>query len=250
MGTTRIDVSDRMERDTQIVIAPDGTVLAATGELSAALLDVRLEDCEGLSREIREAGKALLLELRRSANRVAIQTVALGEGRTVQLVAIEALAIRRSATDLRTLLSSKLNVISSQAADVAVTLSVVIAGDVPTIVRVDPDKVAWAVTTLVGNALRYMRSGSCQRQGGTVDVRAGFDPASSQVIIEVQDDGPGVPAGTVARLFTRGLNVRGAGLALLMISDVCRAHGGTVDVRSNTDVSGHGTTVRMTFAAR
>jgi signal transduction histidine kinase len=142
-------------------------------------------------------------------------------------------------------------VISSQAADVAVTLSVVIAADVPTVVRLDPDKVAWAVTTLVGNALRYMRLGSRQRQGGTINVRAGFDPASSQVIIEVQDDGPGVPAGTVARLFTRdGLNVRGAGLALLMISDVCTAHGGTVDVRSNTDVSGHGTTVRMTFAAR
>jgi hypothetical protein len=35
-----------------------------------------------------------------------------------------------------------------------------------------------------------------------------------------------------------------------MISDVCTAHGGTVDVRSNTDVSGHGTTVRMTFATR
>jgi signal transduction histidine kinase len=95
-----------------------------------------------------------------------------------------------------------------------------------------------------------MRSRSRQRRG-TIVVRAGFDPASSQVIIEVQDDGPGVPAGTVARLFTGdGLNVRGAGLALLLISDVCRAHGGTVDVRSSTDVSGHGTTVRMTFAAR
>jgi signal transduction histidine kinase len=67
----------------------------------------------------------------------------------------------------------------------------------------------------------------------------------------VQDDGPGVPAGTVAQLFRRdGLNVQGAGLALLMISDVCAAHGGTVDVRSNTDASGHGTTVRMTFATR
>ena len=254
MGTTRIDVSDRMARDAQIVIGPDGTVLAATGELPPDLVDVRLEDCEGLSREIREAGKALLHELRRSTNRAATQTVALGEGRTVQLVAIEALAIRRSATDLRTLLPSKLDVIASQAADVAVTVSVVIAADVPAVVRVDPDKVAWAVTTLVGNALRYMRLGSRQRQGGTITVRADFDPASSHVITEVQDDGPGVPAGTVARLFKRdGLNVRGAGLALLMISDVCTAHGGTVDVRSHTDVSGvsgHGTTVRMTFATR
>jgi signal transduction histidine kinase len=113
---------------------------------------------------------------------------------------------------------------------------------------VDPEKVAWAVTTLVGNAWRYMRLGS--RQGGTISVRAGFDPASSQLIIEVQDDRPGVPANTVARLFRRdGLNVRGAGLALLMIADVCAAHGGAVDVRSDTDASVHGTTVRMTCAA-
>ena len=55
----------------------------------------------------------------------------------------------------------------------------------------------------------------------------------------------------VTRLFKRdGLNVRGAGLALLMMSDVCAAHGGTVDVHSKTDVSEHGTTVRLTFPAR
>jgi signal transduction histidine kinase len=52
-------------------------------------------------------------------------------------------------------------------------------------------------------------------------------------------------------LFRRdGLNVRGAGLALLVISDICAAHGGIVDVRSNTDVSGHGTIVRMTLPTR
>lgn len=82
-------------------------------------------------------------------------------------------------------------------------------------------------------------------------MRAGFDPATSHLRIEVQDDGPGVQAATVARLFSRdGLNVRGAGLALLLISDVCAAHGGTVDVRSSTGAADHGTTVRMTFAAR
>src|SRR5713226_2407825 len=99
-----------MDRDSQIVIGPDGTVLAATGQLPPGLVDVRLEDCDALSREIRDAGKALLHRLRRSEDRVAIETVALeGAGRTVQLVAVEALAIRRTATDLRALLASKLS---------------------------------------------------------------------------------------------------------------------------------------------
>ncbi len=239
-----------MEPVSHIIIGPDGTVLAATGRLPPGLLDVRLEDCEGLPREIVEAGKALLEQLRRSGNRAVTQTVALDDGiRTVQLVAIEALAIRRTPTDVRELLTSKLAVISSQAEELDVTLSLVIADDVPTVVRLDSEKVAWAVTTLVGNALRYMRSGSRRMGGRTINVRTGFDPTSSRVTIEVQDDGMGIPADTVTRLFRRdGLNVRGAGLALLVMSDICTAHGGTVDVRSNTDGSEHGTIVRLTFA--
>jgi signal transduction histidine kinase len=67
--------------------------------------------------------------------------------------------------------------------------------------------------------------------------------------VEVEDDGPGIPADTVARLFKRdGLDVRGAGLTLLLIADVCAAHGGTVDVRSETGVSDHGTRICLTFA--
>jgi signal transduction histidine kinase len=239
-----------MEPVSHIIIGPDGTVLAATGQLPPGLVDVRLEDCEGLPREIGEAGKALLEQLRGSGNRAVTQTVALDGGtRAVQLVAIEALAIRRTPTDVRELLTSKLAVISSQAEELDVTLNLVVAGDVPAVVRLDSEKVAWAVTTLVGNALRYMRSGSRRMGGRTINVRTGFDPTRSRVTIEVQDDGMGIPADTVTRLFRRdGLNVRGAGLALLVMSDICTAHGGTVDVRSDTDGSEHGTIVRLTFA--
>jgi two-component system OmpR family sensor kinase len=181
-----------------------------------------------------------------------MQSVSLdGGARTVQLLAIEAIAIRRWPTDLRNLFASKLDVISFQATAVDVTLRVAVADDVPAVVRLDPEKVAWAVTTLVGNALRYVRSGSRRPHGGTIDVRVGFDPTSSHVIIEVHDDGPGIPADTVTRLFRRdGLNVRGAGLALLLISDICAAQGGTVDVHSSTDMTAHGTTVRLAFPTR
>jgi signal transduction histidine kinase len=240
-----------MEPDSQIVIGSDGTVLAAAGPLPPGLVDARLEDCHGLAREVREAGKALLHQLHDSSNRALIQTVAVDAGaRTVQLVAVEALAIRRTTTDVRALLASKLDALSSQAAAADVTLNVVVADNVPAIVRVDSEKVAWAVTTLVGNALRYVRSGSRRMPHGTINVRAGFDPTRSQMTIEVQDDGPGIQADTVARLFRRdGLNVRGAGLALLLMSDICAAHGGTVDVLSDTGASEHGTTVRLTFPA-
>jgi signal transduction histidine kinase len=161
-----------MDRDSQIVIGPDGIVLAATGELPSGLVDMRLEDCEGLSRELRDA----------------------------ELIAIEGIAIRRRATDLRTLLPSKLTVISSEALASHVTLKVVVADDVPAVVYLDSEKVAWAVTTLVGNALRYVLSGLRRKPGGRIDVLASFNAATSDVTIEVRDDGPGIPADSVARL--------------------------------------------------
>ena len=81
-----------MEHDAQIVIGPDGTVLAATGKLPSGLVDLRLEDCDVLSHEIRETGKALLYELTNSRARVASRTVALdGAGRSLQLIAIDAI---------------------------------------------------------------------------------------------------------------------------------------------------------------
>lgn len=240
------------ERESQIVIGSDGTVLGATPDLPPGLVDVRLEECQALPREAREAGAALLHELRSSGTRVATRTVTPDDGRqTVRVVAVEALAIRRTATDVRALLASKLGVIAFQAAAADVALNVLVADEMPAVVLLDPEKVAWAVTTLVGNALRYVQSGSRRMGGGTITVRAGFDPARSQVTIEVQDDGPGIPADTVTRLFRRdGLNVRGSGLALLLISDICAAHGGTVDVQSRVDASAHGTTVRLSFATR
>jgi signal transduction histidine kinase len=83
----------------------------------------------------------------------------------------------------------------------------------------------------------------------SIAVRATLDSNATEVSIEVQDDGPGISPDTVARLFKRdGLNVQGAGLALLLMSDICAAHGGSVDVRSRTAGPDRGTTVRMRFA--
>jgi hypothetical protein len=60
--------------------------------------------------------------------------------------AIDALAMRRTATDVPELLRSKLTVIASQASALDVTLRIEAAIDVPAFVHVDSEKVAWAVT--------------------------------------------------------------------------------------------------------
>ena len=224
-----------------IVVGSDGRVLAATGDLPSGLVDVRLEDCQSLPQLVREAGRILLDRLRAERTRTLSRTLALdGQERVLQLVAVDALAIRRAPVDLRRLLKSKLAVLSSQATTAGITLGIEVADDVPAQVFLDAEKVAWAITTLVGNALRYAQTGSRDLRGRAIAVTAAYDVSASEVAIDVRDDGPGVSEDTVSRLFKRDtLNVQGAGLALLLISDIMSAHSGRIDVQSRYRIALH-----------
>jgi len=87
--------------------------------------------------------------------------------------------------------------------------------------------------------------------GGTINVEANYDPAASEITIEVQDDGPGIAPERLNDLFRRdAVQSQRTSLGLMLVHDIIVAHGGRVDVRSNTDAFGHGTTVRLTFPAR
>jgi signal transduction histidine kinase len=166
-------------------------------------------------------------------------------------MAIGALPLRVTPTDWRALLVSSTEVLRWQAEDRGVKFRVELGPALPAPISLDPDKVAWAVTTLVGTALRYVRSGSSRMPGGAIDVTTSFDAAAGEVTVKVEDDGPGIPADKLPSLFrSDGDRPHATGLALTMIRDVVIAHGGRVEVQSSTDPFGHGTTVRLTFPAR
>jgi signal transduction histidine kinase len=90
-----------------------------------------------------------------------------------------------------------------------------------------------AVSNLIVNALRHARS--------RVAVRA--VPAAGSVQIDVDDDGPGVPAEerrTVFQPFRRSEGAApgtGFGLGLAIVSRIAEAHGGTVTVM-DSDLGG------------
>jgi signal transduction histidine kinase len=155
----------------------------------------------------------------------------------------DAIPLHRTPTDLGELLQGTLEVLRSQALGRDVSLTIEAPPDLP-LVRVDAEKIAWAVATLVGNALRYVRHGSLRRPGGTIMVRIAVEPEA--VVIAVDDDGPGIPPDKVANLFRRGAGVtHGTGLALMLIKDLLVAHGGSVDVKSHTDPASSGTTIAL-----
>ena len=104
--------------------------------------------------------------------------------------------------------------------------------DEPVTVIGDEHRLHQVVTNLLGNARHHTPPGT------TVTVAASATPAG--VVIEVHDNGPGLPPGLadhVFERFTRGDSSRtrasgGAGLGLSLVSAIVQAHGGTATVSS------------------
>jgi signal transduction histidine kinase len=108
----------------------------------------------------------------------------------------------------------------------------------------DYEKIAWAVATLVGNALRYVRHGTHNKPGGSILVEIAH--ANEMVAITVSDDGPGIPRDKLPWLFKRKEGTtHAAGLALHLVHDVVIAHGGLMDVTSQQDGLDHGTQITL-----
>ncbi len=110
-------------------------------------------------------------------------------------------------------------------------------------VRADPDHVQQILVNLVMNALD-----ACAR-GGRVELRARTGPGG-EVVIEVADDGPGIPPEIRAHVFdpffTTKKRGQGTGLGLWIVAQLVRSHGGEIELGEAT---GTGTVVRITWPA-
>jgi NtrC-family two-component system sensor histidine kinase KinB len=130
-------------------------------------------------------------------------------------------------TPIAVLLEAAVAPFRAAAKDKGLTLSVDAKPDVPP-VWADANKLAWVVTNLVGNALRYGRS--------LIQVSA--EKAGSWVNIYVRDDGEGIPYEQQARVFDKFVQIEGdrraggAGLGLAIAKEIVRAHRGNIWVES------------------
>lgn len=154
-------------------------------------------------------------------------------------------------TDVTELLSASLKPLVEQAARSRIDLRIAKLGDVPRI-RVDREKLAWSVTALVGNALRYVAKGEPSGDvGGSVLVHVTRESGADTVSISVQDDGPGIPAEKLPFLFERRRGaVHADGLALSLVRQIVAAHGGTIEVESRLDPDDHGTSITIALPVR
>jgi two-component system, OmpR family, sensor kinase len=107
----------------------------------------------------------------------------------------------------------------------------------PVVLRADPDRLAQAVLNLVNNAHRHTPAGTHIR------IRAVEHPG--EVVIEVHDDGSGIPPEIRDRMFeafvTAGQAAGSTGLGLAVVAAVVDAHDGRITL----DTGATGTTVRL-----
>ena len=236
--------------DWHLILGRDGTVIGATDGAPESWIGARIDDSIEAPEELKEAGRTLLRTPHHAAAAVAT-TVSLESGaRVVHLTVIDAMPIRRGPTDMRSLLRSTLEVLRRQARSSDITLQVTVDANVPPIVWLDAGKVAWATTMLVGNSLRYVHPGSMIIPTGHITVHVMYNASTrsgARLVIEVADDGTGIPADKLASLLAPKAGQPPTGLGLLLVRDIVTAHSGDLDIQSDAASFQRGTTVRMTL---
>ena len=89
------------------------------------------------------------------------------------------------------------------------------------------------IRNLVDNALQYTP------RGGTVTVRLLVDPFGQVAVLQVEDDGPGIPEAEHELVFqpfyrALGSEVDGSGLGLAIVREIAERHGGSVSVEATS----------------
>jgi len=111
-------------------------------------------------------------------------------------------------------------------------------------VQGDPDELRTAILNILDNAIKY--------SGAKVDVSVGIEtPDDHRVMLHVHDEGIGIPAHELKRIFKRFYRVRGrsvsqvkgTGLGLFIVRAIARAHGGRVFAESEGET--RGTTITL-----
>lgn len=101
-------------------------------------------------------------------------------------------------------------------------------------VLVNREEIQQVVLNLVLNAEQAIRSA---RQGGTLTVTTSFTE-DGEVVVEVKDDGPGVPAELAGRVFEPFFSTKevgdGTGLGLSIAMGIAHAHGGSLKLISTS----------------
>ena len=118
----------------------------------------------------------------------------------------------------------------------------------PITVYADKEKTRQVVSNLIDNSIKYGKN------GGHI-IASMYNTDGKTILVEISDDGIGIPEQYLSRIFERffrtgggrSKEVKGSGLGLSISKHIIEAHGHTIHARSK---EGLGTTIGFTLDAR
>ena len=116
-----------------------------------------------------------------------------------------------------------------------------LAGNWPVVI-VDRRRIAFALNAIFDNAIKFTPAGG--------EIRLSGEIAEHELVLNIQDNGPGIPAEEIAKVFEKFYQIdphhtgqiRGFGLGLFYARQFIRDHGGTIKIDS---IPGQETTVTI-----
>jgi signal transduction histidine kinase len=150
---------------------------------------------------------------------------------------------RRSSAQARADVWPSLQAVERAVARLYENVTVDLAGDKSASVRVERQDLDEMVGNLIENAAKY--------GGGRVFVTVETTPEC--VLIQVEDDGRGIPEAERAGIFDRGARLDtekpGTGLGLAIVRDVAQIYGGSIKLEESEDLGGLLVCLKLPLAA-
>jgi signal transduction histidine kinase len=222
-------LEDSRDRERQLLLAVSHdlrTPLTSIRGFAEAISDGAVEDTA-------QAAEVIIAESRRLERLV---------GDLLDLTKLEAnqMSISARPTDVAEVVSTTAEGFRPSAERSGVQLAIHVSTVAPPLVMIDPDRLAQILANLIENALTFARTSVIVMLSGP----DGPTPSGGQAIT-VQDDGPGIAAADLPRVFDRfyqadhGPNRQlGSGLGLAIVAELASAMGATVRAESPVGVNG------------
>lgn len=104
-----------------------------------------------------------------------------------------------------------------------------LAQDVPSPLLIDPEQIKRVFINLFDNAIEAMN------KKGKINLKTRFDKTQNRVLIEIADNGPGIPAEDKNKLFLPYFSTKrkGTGLGLAIVHQIIKEHNGSISVDDN-----------------
>lgn len=218
------------------LILPNGQILSGHGPLVDPIIGKNILTSVS-SPAIRDGAQELIDRHRRAGGQFARFSAAV-EVTSAQAAVrmIESVAINRRSTDIRRYFNETvLPPFLAQAKTIDVNISMkVLTPDLHRL-EIDPEKIGWIASAVIGNALRFVRHGSRNLPGGSIQIELDYNREDLNFGISVIDDGTGIPENRLPWLFQRAEDKPVFGLALKVAHEILSAQGGSIRAVNRQD---------------